>query len=67
MIRKVICVYFKECSDGTYGTACRETCGKCLDNHQGPLCDHVSGNCSNGCRKGFDYQQDPTCNTSKRL
>ena len=40
----------EECEYGYYGTNCRQTCGKCAGASQ---CDHVTGECANGCMPGY--------------
>lgn len=40
-----------ECPTGYFGKSCRERCsGHCTNNAS---CDHVSGECSNGCQDGY--------------
>ena len=39
-----------ECSDGTYGKECQDTCGYCVDQY---VCHHTNGSCPNGCENGF--------------
>ncbi|XP_052797128.1 platelet endothelial aggregation receptor 1-like [Mya arenaria] len=45
----------KECPGGYYGSRCIHGCGYCLNSP----CDRVSGNCSEGCKPG--YQHTPKC------
>uniref|UniRef100_K1PKS9 protein-tyrosine-phosphatase n=1 Tax=Magallana gigas TaxID=29159 RepID=K1PKS9_MAGGI len=42
-------MYRSECVDNKYGLECDSTCGKCLNSVK---CNHVNGNCSNGCDAG---------------
>lgn len=42
-------MFFTECSDGTYGQGCINTCGNCSN---GDRCNHVNGSCPNGCDAG---------------
>ena len=39
-----------ECADKKYGPFCSKNCGFCLNTAQ---CHHVSGECLNGCDKGY--------------
>ena len=48
-IYKIENSFFTECDGHTYGLECKQRCGNCSDNVQ---CDHVTGNCTNGCNVG---------------
>lgn len=39
-----------ECDRGSFGVACNELCGQCLDVNQ---CFHTNGTCLTGCIAGF--------------
>lgn len=54
---KYVLLLISECKSNTYGANCNMTCGNCLKKEQ---CNHISGNCRNGCDRGF---QKPKCNT----
>ena len=41
---------FVACPLGTYDYACREICGEC---YQRQSCNHMNGNCADGCKEGF--------------
>ena len=42
-------MFLIECHNGTYGKDCKEQCGYC----DYGTCDHVTGECPNGCIDGF--------------
>lgn len=56
MIFATITVFFflfpdVECPSGYFGKGCRERCrGHCIRDEP---CDHISGECSNGCQDGY--------------
>lgn len=50
-----------ECSNNTYGQACRQTCGNCINSEQ---CDHVNGSCPNGCDAGM---MGDKCDTGDKM
>lgn len=53
---------FLDCPHGYYGVGCRGICsGHCMREEP---CDHVSGECSNGCLDGFTGER---CNICKIL
>lgn len=40
-----------DCPPGYFGEGCREGCSDhCIKNE---LCDHITGECSNGCQDGY--------------
>ena len=39
-----------ECRQNRYGNDCNATCGHCLHSK----CNHVNGNCDNGCENGYE-------------
>lgn len=39
-----------ECSSGYYGEKCASTCGQCMNEK---VCNHVTGNCDEGCLPGY--------------
>jgi hypothetical protein len=41
---------FTECTDGTYGYNCNNTCGNCI---YGAACDKFTGSCLTGCSAGY--------------
>ena len=43
-------MFFVECSPGTYGYNCSESCGECFQKEQ---CHHVNGSCLKGCAYGY--------------
>ncbi|XP_056003380.1 uncharacterized protein LOC125662467 [Ostrea edulis] len=45
------------CSNNTYGVNCVYSCGHCINE----TCDHVTGNCSIGCDRGWTTSK---CNTA---
>ena len=49
-LSNVFCNMFIECSLGSYGENCMETCGNCLF---GQFCDIASGQCPSGCEAGW--------------
>ena len=53
-------IFSVQCSSGTYGYNCAESCGHCFGRS---ACDPVYGRCSNGCDPGW---QPPNCNTCKQ-
>ncbi|XP_065937858.1 multiple epidermal growth factor-like domains protein 10 [Magallana gigas] len=49
----------KECPPGYFGIGCSNTCsGHCIRNEP---CDHVSGECSNGCNDGYEGTHCNNC------
>lgn len=57
-----LCFIHSVCSIGYYGMGCRGKCSAyCVNNEP---CDHVSGECSNGCQDGYIGIY---CNSCKKL
>ena len=52
----------QECSSGAYGKDCTKKCsGYCLHNK---TCNHIDGNCTDGCQDGYIGNNCNTCKTS---
>ena len=46
----ILHVLFEGCDKHKYGLTFNQTCGSCYDGQQ---CDHVNGNCTDGCEAGL--------------
>ena len=55
-------ITFSECDDGDYGVDCNEMCGHCL---QASDCHHITGECSNICKPGYQGIMCDTGNNKK--
>lgn len=47
---KVFVILVSECTKGSYGSGCNETCGHCRHVSQ---CFHINGSCPTGCDTGY--------------
>lgn len=48
-----------ECPPGYFGKGCRERCsGHCIRDEP---CDHINGECSNGCQDGYIWARCSEC------
>lgn len=48
-----------ECPPGYFGKGCRERCsGHCIRDEP---CDHINGECSNGCQDGYIWSRCSEC------
>lgn len=54
-------IFSVQCSSGTYGYNCAESCGHCLGTS---ACDPVDGRCANGCEPG--WQTTDKCDKSEQ-
>ena len=43
-------ILFSECTSGTYGVNCENSCDTCVNK----LCDREDGHCTYGCIEGFN-------------
>ena len=54
------CMFFSECTSGTFGVNCKHRCDTCV----GKICEPPDGNCTYGCLEGF---KGVRCNLSGKL